>query len=64
MKNLFANVPKDHFKLPMKDFKAVGNYEADNKLYEIFQHKEQRVQIIVNVDTLKVIDVKVGRYKF
>ncbi|MCS0827417.1 hypothetical protein NX029_26235 [Cytobacillus firmus] len=63
LSKLFKNVPRNHFKLPMEDFKAIHSYEADGETYEVFQHSETRVQLIVQVDTLKVVDIKAGRYK-
>jgi hypothetical protein len=63
LRELFKNIPSDNFKLPMRDFVSLGSYESNGELYEIFKHQDSRIQLIVNVDTLKVIDIKIGRIR-
>jgi hypothetical protein len=63
LSKLFQHVPRNHFKLPTKDFKCIHTYTADNETYEIFQHTNTRVQVIVNVDSQKVVNIKAGRFQ-
>ena len=64
LSKLLTHVPKDSFKIPMADFIALEHYEADGNVYEIYKHKDSNVQIVVNVDTMKVVDIKPGRYMY
>lgn len=58
---LFKNVPKENFKLPMNQFHSVASYEADGVRFEEFQHNNGRFFIIVDVESLEVISMRMGR---
>jgi hypothetical protein len=60
LRQLFKYVPSEHFKLPIKDFYPLYSTEINGQTYEVFKHKESRLQIIVNVETLEVEGIKIG----
>lgn len=64
LKKLFKNVPSDYLKLNMKGYVSTGSYSVDGEVYETFVHPENnRIQLTVNVDTLEIVDISVGRYR-
>ena len=61
-RQLFKNVPKEHFTVAMDGFIAVESYESNGLTYEVFKQKDSKLHLIVNVDTLEVIGFKFGRH--
>lgn len=64
LSKLFKNVPSDKLTLRMNGYVSTGCYEADGVLYETFVHPDNtRIQLTIDVDTLEIVDISVGRYR-
>ncbi|MFD9628641.1 hypothetical protein [Peribacillus muralis] len=61
LSKLLKNVPTENFKLPMNEFVPIGVYGADGETFEMYRHKDSNIRIVVNLDTMKVVDIQTGR---
>lgn len=53
----------NEFFISQDGFESTGHYEVNGVMYETFVNPDNpRLQLTVEVDTLKVVDMSVGRY--